>query len=80
MKLIDQFEAQNRGWYSGATGYFMPNGDFDFNVNIRSFFYDSGRKKLSLWAGGAITIDSEAKQEYEESCLKAEALLKLFKG
>ncbi len=57
----------------------MPNGDFDFNVNIRSFFYDGGSKKLSLWAGGAITIDSEADQEYEESCLKAEALLKLIK-
>jgi para-aminobenzoate synthetase component 1 len=79
MKLIERFEVKSRGWYSGTTGYFMPNGDFDFNVNIRSFFYDRSQKQLFLWAGGAITIDSEDKQEFDEINLKAGALLKLFK-
>ncbi|MCB0437079.1 MAG: chorismate-binding protein, partial [Mangrovimonas sp.] len=34
MKLIETYEETKRGLYSGAVGYFTPNGDFDFNVVI----------------------------------------------
>lgn len=37
MQLIDKYEVSKRGLYSGAVGYIAPNGDFDFNVVIRSF-------------------------------------------
>lgn len=75
---IDKFEDQARGWYSGSFGYIDPNGDFDFNVVIRSFLYNATSGYISVSAGGAITIDSNAFQEYEESLLKAESLLKLL--
>jgi para-aminobenzoate synthetase component 1 len=78
MKLIEQFETVKRGWYSGSIGYIAPNGDFDLNVVIRSLIYNTDKKYLSLQTGGAITIDSIAEKEYEESLLKAEAWMRLL--
>src|SRR5690606_36544460 len=40
MKLIESFEESNRGLFSGAAGYIKPNGNFDFNVIIRSILFD----------------------------------------
>lgn len=78
MKTIDKLEAVNRQWYSGALGYISPDGNFDFNVVIRSFIYDKENDYLSVTAGSAITIDSVPEAEYEECVLKAEALLNLI--
>ena len=47
MELMEQYEKSNRGIYSGAIGYFNPNGDFDFNVVIRSILYNATNKYLS---------------------------------
>ncbi len=74
MKWIEKFEMSNREWYSGGFGYIDPNGNMDFNVLIRSIFYDSHIQKLAYYAGGAITIDSECEQEYHEMIVKAEAM------
>lgn len=75
MQLIDELETFKRGAYSGAMGYFSANGDFDFNVLIRSIFVDRAAKKISFAVGSAITIDSDAEQEYEECLLKAKAIM-----
>ena len=75
MKLIDDFEKTKRGLFSGSMGYIAPDGDFDFNVVIRSILYNSDKKKVSVQAGGAITIQSNAEQEYEECLLKAQAMM-----
>jgi para-aminobenzoate synthetase component 1 len=75
MKIIDQIEKSSRGWYSGAMGYIDPKGNFDFNVAIRSYFYNQKTDYLSVWAGGAITYDSDAESEYKESLLKAKVLI-----
>ena len=48
MEIINKYEASQRGIYSGAVGYFNPNGDFDFNVVIRSIIYDLKSKYLSF--------------------------------
>jgi para-aminobenzoate synthetase component 1 len=74
MELIEQYEVTKRGVFSGAIGYIDPNGDFDFNVVIRSILYNSTSHYLSFQTGGAITFYSDAEQEYEESLLKAEAI------
>jgi para-aminobenzoate synthetase component 1 len=74
MQLIEQYEETKRGIYSGAVGYITPDGDFDFNVVIRSLVYNKSNKYLSFIAGGAITYQSEAEKEYAESLLKAEAI------
>ena len=79
MKLIDEFENVSRGIYSGSVGYFMPNGDFDFNVVIRSIIYDSNNAKLNLNIGSAITYNSTAENEYEECQLKAETMIEALK-
>lgn len=74
MKIIEKLEESKRGIYSGAVGYFTPDGDFDFNVVIRSILYNSENKYLSFSVGGAITAKSEPEKEYEECLLKAKAM------
>lgn len=80
MQLIDQYELSKRGAYSGSFGCISPNGDFDFNVIIRSILYNSTEKYLSFQVGGAITYAANAEEEYEECLLKASAMLKVLKN
>ena len=75
MQLIERYEQTQRGLYSGTVGYFAPNGNFDFNVVIRSLQYNAQHKYLSYEVGSAITYDSIPEQEYEECLLKAQAML-----
>lgn len=74
MKIIEELEETKRGLYSGAVGYFSPEGDFDFNVVIRSILYNSENKYVSFSVGGAITSRSVPEKEYQECRLKAEAM------
>ena len=74
MQLIEQYERSKRGVYSGSVGYIQPNGDFDFNVIIRSMLYNATTKYLSFQVGGAITAKSIPEEEYEECLLKAKAI------
>ena len=74
MDIIEKLEETKRGLYSGAVGYFTPNGDFDFNVVIRSILYNAENKYLSFSVGGAITSKSTPEKEYEECLLKAKAM------
>jgi len=75
MKIIEGLEESKRGLYSGAVGYFTPDGDFDFNVVIRSILYNANLNYVSFSVGGAITSKSIPEQEYEECLLKAKAML-----
>jgi para-aminobenzoate synthetase component 1 len=77
-QLIEKYEKTKRGLYSGSIGYISPTGDFDFNVIIRTLFYDSLSKYASFQVGGAITYDSDPKSEWEECLLKAKAIRSLF--
>lgn len=79
MQLIDSYEKHSRGLFSGSVGYFNQNGDFDFNVVIRSILFDAITKKVAFPVGSAITYDSVPENEYEECLLKAKAILSLFK-
>lgn len=74
MKIIDQLEESKRGLYSGAVGYFTPDGDFDFNVVIRSILYNQEKGYVSFSVGSAITSLSSPEKEYEECLLKAKAM------
>ncbi len=78
MKIIENLEATKRGLYSGSIGYFTPEGDFDFNVVIRSILYNEEKKYISLSVGGAITNKSDINSEYEECLLKVKALRKVL--
>lgn len=78
MQIIEDCEHTRRGIYSGAVGYMKPNGDFDFNVVIRSLIYNKSDRYLSIITGGAITSLSVGENEYDETMLKAEALIKVL--
>ncbi len=79
MKLIEEHESTKRGLYSGAVGYISPDGDFDFNVVIRSILYNSDNKYVSFMVGSAITDKSQAELEYEECLLKAKAMFETLR-
>lgn len=74
MRLAEQYERSKRGVYSGAAGYFSPEGDFDFNVIIRTILYNAKTAYLSFHVGSAITLDSDPEKEYEECVLKGQAI------
>lgn len=80
MKLIEQYEETKRGIYSGSFGYISPDGNFDFNVVIRSIIYNSANNYLSFQVGSAITHECDAEKEYDECLLKASAILKVLGG
>lgn len=78
MQLIDQYEPGSRGIFSGTVGYIQPDGDFDFNVVIRSLMYSKPKKYLSYKVGSGITFYSDGEKEWEECLLKAAALKKVL--
>ncbi|UZJ64581.1 anthranilate synthase component I family protein [Sphingobacterium sp. KU25419] len=78
MQICDQVEANRRSLYAGSIGYFDPNGNFDFNVVIRTILYNAQNKYLSFQTGGAITIQANAEDEYQECLLKANGMLKVL--
>ena len=78
MELIAQYEQNGRGLFSGSIGYVTPDADFDFNVVIRSIFYNSKAKQLSFYAGSGITFHSDPLREYEECKLKTNAIIEVL--
>ncbi len=80
MLLIDEFETNARGPYSGCMGYIKENGDFDLSVLIRSIFYNETENYLSFSVGSAITALCDPEKEYEECLLKAEAMKKVLES
>jgi para-aminobenzoate synthetase component 1 len=78
MEIIESLEPMQRGLYSGSIGYIAPNGDFDFNVVIRTLMYDTESGVMSYSAGSAITAMANASEEYQECLLKAKVINELF--
>ena len=74
MQLIEQYEKTARQLFSGSVGYITPQKDFDFNVVIRSIFYNATNRYINYLAGSGITFYADAKKEYEECLLKARAM------
>lgn len=79
MEITDRYERSRRGIYAGTVGYITPEGNFDFNVVIRSLMYNEETGYLSYHTGGAITYDSDPVAEWEETRLKAQAMEQIFK-
>jgi para-aminobenzoate synthetase len=63
-----------RGVYSGSLGFIGLNNTFDLNIVIRTAVV--GQDEVTIGAGGAIVMQSEPEDEYEEMRLKARALMK----
>ncbi len=80
MRIIDELEPDPRGLSMGAIGISIPVGAFqglepgiDTSVAIRTMVIREGIAEFNV--GGGIVIDSDPAAEYEESLLKAKALL-----
>ncbi|MEV7866603.1 aminodeoxychorismate synthase component I [Streptomyces sp. NPDC088124] len=78
MEIIDRLETEARGVYSGALGYFGLSGGTDLNIVIRTAVRVGDR--LTIGAGGAIVLDSDPQEEYEEMLLKAAASLRAWRA
>jgi para-aminobenzoate synthetase len=74
MEIIDELEHEPRGVYSGAIGYLGLSGGCDLNIVIRTIVMDG--RSTTIGAGGAITMQSDEQDEYEEMLLKAQALIR----
>ena len=77
MEIIDELEPESRGPYAGAIGYFSFNGCCDFAIAIRSIFADG--KSGFVQAGAGIVFDSIAKNEFNETEHKANAMITALK-
>lgn len=71
MEIIDDIEAEARGVYSGAIGYFGLDGMMDLSIVIRTIVLREGR--TTIGAGGAIVMQSDPQDEFDEILLKARA-------
>ena len=78
MELIEYYENFKRGIYSGSVGYVTPELDFDFSVVIRTILYNLANQYVSIGVGGAITIQSDPNEEYEECFIKAKPLFEVL--
>ncbi len=74
MQLIEQYEKTKRQLFSGSVGYISPENNFDFNVVIRSIFYNADNRYLNFLVGSAVTYYANPAKEYQECLLKARAM------
>jgi para-aminobenzoate synthetase len=71
MSIIDDIEREARGVYSGAIGYFGVDGSVDLSIVIRTIVMRPG--DTTIGAGGAIVMQSDPEEEFDEILLKAQA-------
>lgn len=76
---IREFETYSRGCYGGFVALNRPGERFRAYVNLRSCCINPRTPhQFRIYAGGGIVGDSEAQKEWDETCGKAEALMRLL--
>jgi len=73
MEIIAELEADRRGPYAGAVGYFSFSGNLDTAITIRTLVVKDGVAHVQ--AGGGIVYDSVPEREHQECVNKAKAVL-----
>lgn len=73
MEIISEIEPHRRGAYCGAIGYISFNGEMDTSITIRTL--TANKNKLCFHAGGAIVLDSDPQDEYQETLDKASVMI-----
>lgn len=78
MQIIDELETASRGLSMGAIGYIGFDGTIDMSVAIRTMVVRGNKAVFNV--GGGIVIDSTPEAEYEETLVKAKALMGAING
>jgi anthranilate synthase component 1 len=73
LEIVHELEDFARGPYSGALGYFGPDGDMDLCITIRTIVVHNG--EATLQAGAGIVHDSDPAREHLECRGKMQVLL-----
>jgi anthranilate/para-aminobenzoate synthase component I len=73
MEIIEELEPTARGVYTGAVGFIGLDGAACLNLAIRTIIIASGSAFVQV--GGGIVADSDPAAEWEETRVKARALL-----
>ncbi len=73
MEIISDLEKESRGVYTGAIGYFTPDGRTCLNVAIRTLVVDADNR-AEMGIGSGVVYDSDPAAEYDECLLKARFL------
>jgi len=74
MQIISELERTRRGCYAGAIGYFGFNGNVDSCIALRCAVIKD--EHAYFQAGAGIVSDSDPRREYEETVIKARAMMK----
>ena len=76
IRYIKNLEPHDRDYYTGFLGPVGHDMEIDLFVNLRCLKITP--EHLSLYVGGGITLDSDPADEWDETHLKAESLLKIL--
>jgi anthranilate synthase component 1 len=74
MQLIATLERDRRGVFGGAVGYVGYDGNLDVAIGIRTTVLRDGLALVQ--AGAGIVADSVPASEYDETVMKAQAMLR----
>ncbi len=77
IELIETFEEFSRNIYTGICGIIYPDGNFTFNIAIRTALIDE--KEITYHAGGGIVFESDPEEEYKEILLKTKSFFEPLK-
>lgn len=72
MQLISEYEGEQRGFYSGAVGYFSYDGSHDSAIALRTAVLKDNT--VYIQAGAGVVADSVPHNEYVETINKSRAL------
>lgn len=78
LQLIEELEAQDRGWYAAPVGHFDAEGNGEFAVAIRSGI--ASGNEAWLYSGAGIVADSHPAREWEETQIKLKPMLSALEG
>lgn len=77
MRYIEEMEQHNRGYYGGAVGYFLFNGDVNTAIVIRSAYIKENI--LNYLTGATLLYESDPESELKETQFKAAAFMEIMK-
>ena len=72
--FIADLERTPRGLYTGTIGAIPPDGDFEFNIAIRTAWVNTNLGRATYGVGGGVVWDSDPTAEWNEAHDKARVL------